>query len=703
MAANVGDESMPPTADRFALQRGPVSGRYEGVGISDGTRASFLELRLDIDTRYSADSPVMNRVSGDLFDLPGGTPPAEPAYVESWIVDSPTVTRSADEIVVAGTVRYWRRTANPPVTVRITVPSTGPVTVEFATGTTTASYRCDYRSDAFRETVFELDYAASVNVAPHVPAYDTHGHATRPGDISRRTLTIESAYREAGIGVRIDPERTVIDDSAAGFTRWSAAELHDAMAAAFSAYGDRWPAWSLWGMQAGTFESPDVGGVMFDAAADFGGAGRAPERQGFAVFRDHEWFRDLVTGAPGSPAQAAAMRHFLYTWVHEAGHAFNLLHSWDKSRPRALSWMNYDWRYDRITGPDRFWSDFRFRFDDEELLHLRHGDRAAVVFGGDPWATGEHWESPPTPGVPSNRSLELLLRAPAYFSFMEPVEIEFRLRNPLPVPQTVDTRLEPHYGTTSVLVRTPDGRTVRFRPVMCLYGRPVTQVLAPAGNAEECPDRYSALVPLTFGRDGFVFDQPGRYLLRATYSDGVRQTVSNTLAVRIGQPATREQDRFAADFFDPRVGLALTFGGSMSPFLASGMRTLTEAADRFADQDFGTKAAVTLAKSVGSDFFARTIADGDDRMVRRHRADPAAALAITEPGLRRYRDATEPTTSIGYNELVALRANLHIANGDPGLAARELTTLADDLSHRGVNPTVLRDIRAKAQAVRDRR
>ena len=27
------------------------------------------------------------------------------------------------------------------------------------------------------------------------------------------------------------------------------------------------------------------------------------------------------------------MRKYLYVWVHEAGHAWNLLHSWDKARP----------------------------------------------------------------------------------------------------------------------------------------------------------------------------------------------------------------------------------------------------------------------------------------------------------------------------------------------------------------------------------
>lgn len=132
---------------------------------------------------------------------------------------------------------------------------------------------------------------------------------------------------------------------------------------------------------------------MFDAALQFGGAGEAPERQGFAVFREHSWFDNLVE-SPSTQAQQAAARKFLYTWVHEAGHAFNFLHSWDKSRPDSLSWMNYDWRYDDRNGAGTFWKTFAFRFDEEELIHLRHGNRASVIMGGDSWASGGHAKSP---------------------------------------------------------------------------------------------------------------------------------------------------------------------------------------------------------------------------------------------------------------------------------------------------------------------
>jgi hypothetical protein len=82
------------------------------------------------------------------------------------------------------------------------------------------------------------------------------------------------------------------------------------------------------------------------------------------------------------------------TLLHELGHCFNLLHSWQKSlavppgvnRPNALSWMNYPWRYPG--GPTAFWNDFAFQFDDQEIVHIRHGFLNQVIMGGNNFAAG---------------------------------------------------------------------------------------------------------------------------------------------------------------------------------------------------------------------------------------------------------------------------------------------------------------------------
>ncbi len=676
-----------------------VSGRYEGFQGNPGPIGSAMDLRLDIDARGNVESPVMNKVSGDFYSTRfvkvAGVNQLVKTYVESWIVDIPAITFTDTDVHIVGTVRYWKGT-HPATTVDIVVSwSHGAVTGAVATFTSGGilgrPYACSYLSEAFRDMNLELDYCTSVDIEPKVPVYNSHAHTNRPPDLPNRTITIESSYTDAGIAVTIDPVHTVIDDTAAGFASWNVGELHDAMETSFGKYNSGWPAWNMWGIQAGIFDTAGVGGIMFDAAAGFGGAGRGPDRQGFAVFRNHSWFTNLVSN-PVTQDQAWAMRHFLYTWVHEAGHAFNFLHAWDKARPDSLSWMNYDWKYDQRNGTDSFWGNFRFRFDDDELLHMRHGDRASVIMGGDPWASGGHLESPAgamTVSGPGS-DVELTLSAKDHFDYMEPVSIEFRLRNTTDVPVMVDGRLDPRYGNTTVYIQKPNGTVVLHESVVCFYGLPEMVTLAPAPvGDDDGSDRFSQLVQLAYGVEGFAFDAPGQYLVRAVYStDGIVQA-SNTLPLRVGFPVTREEDRFAPEFFTREVGLTLAFEGSMSPYLERGLNALTEAAERFGGEPLGVKAATAVAQSVGDDFYRRK----DEKMVKHHSADPQRALALTDAGLAGYQQSAGAASNLAYRGLVELRTELHAKSDNSAAAKSEVETLAKDLGTRGANPTVLAQVK----------
>jgi hypothetical protein len=700
----------PPPDWWRCLRLQGVSGRYEG-GQTGGTfSGNVLDLRLDIDRRYSASSPVMNRVSADAYmrqpvvrGLTGRIFWVS-TYLESWIVDAPTVSWSRCSVEITGAIRYWKGT-HPATTIRIVVPwssgAIGPAQVTLMpTAELPTTFNCTFRSDSFRQVTLETDYCRSVNQAPQLPMYDTHWHNVRPPDTPQRVLSIEEAYREAGVGVTLSPSHTEIDDSAAGFATWSPAELHDAMEVAFSQFHGSWPSWRLWGVLAGTFENTRVGGIMFDTGTAHDGAGEPPERQGFAVFRNHSWFNNLVQGAPANQDQARAMRQFLYTWVHEAGHAFNLLHSWDKGRPDSLSWMNYDWKYDARNGIDSFWSAFRFRFDDDELIHIRHGDRASVIMGGDPWASGGHLEAPVgtmTHTEPGGAA-EMLLRSKGYFDFMEPVDIEVRLRNTSPAPIEIDARFAPEFGITVVYVMHPDGHVTLFNPVMCQLGTPEMVTLEPlaADESNKGRDRYSARVSLAYGTRGFVFDRPGEYLLRALYASGDLLLTSNTLRVSIGYPTGRAEDRFAHDFFTPEVGLSLVLNGSQSPFLAAGMDRMREAAERFADSEVGAKAGYAVAHSVGNDFYRQQNAE----LVKSHEANPGEALTLTNAALTFYREQGGKEQNLAYHQLVRLRAGLHVAANAPQAARDEMDALHHDLAGRGVNEPVLDGIRAELRRAR---
>jgi hypothetical protein len=383
--------------------------------------------------------------------------------------------------------------------------------------------------------------------------------------------------------------------------------------------------------------------------------------------------------------------------VHEAGHAFNLLHSWDKNRPDSLSWMNYDWRYDQRNGANSFWSNFRFRFDDEELLHIRHGNRAAVVMGADPWSSGTHLEAPPgaMAQLDGAAPLEFLLRSKGYFDFLEPVSIELRLRNELTQPQEIDARLSPEYGGVAVYIRRPSGELVQYAPVFCKLGTPEPRVLAPAGSTPEGNDRYSDSIFLSFGGTGFYFDAPGEYLVRAVYQGAGELAIpSNTLRLRVGNPVDRERDVLAQDFFTPEVGMSLYLEGSQSERLKGAMAVLIDLAERASDSPAGAKAAEAVGLSLARPFFAIDTTGKRPRLKKTHAADPAASLAVTAPALDVYRKTADPRLNLNYHALVRGRAETLAASGKKGEAKKEVQTLQKDLKSRGVNESVLKEIKA---------
>jgi hypothetical protein len=546
--------------------------------------------------------------------------------------------------------------------------------------------------------MLEVDICDSVDAAPTLPAYDTHSHPNRPTDLPRRTLTIEESYLEAGIDLSLNPSHTIIDDSAAEFDRWSPDELHDAMEGHFSRYPGTWPKWHMWCLLAGTFDSPSVGGIMFDAAAAYGGAGDAPDRQGCAVFRDHSWFNDLVPNPPGNDTQAAAMRKFLYTYVHEIGHAFNFLHSWDKGRPDALSWMNYDWKYDNRHVSGAFWGDFYKRFDDEELIHMRHGDRSSVIMGGDPWASGGHLEAPvgAMSDLVGESPVELLLRSKGTFQFMEPIQIELRLRNLTDLPLELDSRLEPEFGGVLLYIRRPNGRILQFAPVLCKLATPKVEVLLPLTEGKKGIDRYSENVSLSYGAAGFYFDEPGEYQIRAIYQGGGElQVPSNLHRIRVTRPATLEEDRIAQDFFTYKAGMALYLNGSSSPSLENGMQTLETMADQFKASAVGAQMSLVLAENLKRSFFRIE----KDKVVKARSADPEGALALTSQALEQQKQDETTFTNLSYHHLVRTRADLMVAMDKASDAKKELDALVGSLADKGVNQPVLDDIQAYAESI----
>jgi hypothetical protein len=692
-----------PTMEWWRCRRfTPISGKYWGLMTEPSIGKYQLDLRIDIDPRH-ANSPVLDHVSGDLFQVYllniWGRKFSWKVYRESWVVDRPKVTWSKCSVTISGKVRYYKG-IHILTGVEITIPwkwlSVGPAEVKFSTQFGSSSrYICKKTSRAFRDVRLEVDVCASVNNPPILPVYDTHSHPDRPAGLPRRTLTIEEAYMEAGVDITISPDRTIIDDSAAMFNTWSDAELHDAMETYFSAYPGTWPKWHMWGLLAGSHDSSGMAGIMFDYGTAYGGPGEAPERQGFAIFKNHWWLDDLVA-SPATDDQFAAMRKYLYLYVHEMGHAFNFVHSWNKSRPDALSWMNYDYKWDDRNSPETFWDNFLFEFDEPELIHLRHGDRSSVIMGGDPWATGMHLEAPEVvmTGLEGDCPVEVFLRSKEFFEFMEPVNLEIRIRNTSEVPLKMDTQLNPEYGGVIISIRGPDGRTHTYDPVMCKIATPELKVIKPEGEGAPGEDRHSQNVPISYGAIGHIFRTPGDYLVKALYQGAGNALIpSNVHRISIGNPLTVQADRFAKDYFTYKTGMAVYLKGSSSPFLKDGMDTLEKMASAFEESPVGANISLLLAENLARPFYRLK----DRKMTEFREADPKAAIALLDRASKQQDRDDSTFQNLNYHELSRKKAKMMAAIGKKTEAKKELGDLVAYLRNRRVNKSVLDEIDSYAE------
>jgi hypothetical protein len=325
--------------------------------------------------------------------------------------------------------------------------------------------------------------------------------------------------------------------------------------------------------------------------------------------------------------------------------------------------------------------------------------------------------------------IELLVRSKVYFDFMEPVAVELRLRNVLSdLPLEIDPRLTPDFGGVSVYVRRPDGRILEYAPITCkLASLPpaAERTLYPSGAASSAEaggkDRYSELVPLSYGRYGFYFDQPGEYLVRAIYQGmGDILIPSNVHRIRIGAPDNKEEDRRAQDFFSYEVGMSLYLRGSRSPYLKRGMDYLREVAERYKGTALGAKAASAVAGSFEKPFYcverptpvspaapapalgaalrsAATAAEpGAEVRVDTLPPEPEEVLAVAGPALETVRGEQDPESNLLYRRLVMQYVNALNVLGRKEEAARKVEEAIEHLKGRGVPPRALREIERDA-------
>ncbi|SDG94354.1 hypothetical protein [Nonomuraea jiangxiensis] len=625
-----------------------ISGLYQG---QDGD--SRLSLRIDVDgTR------PMGRVSGDVFTVAGATT----SYVGSFVVNVPEVRAEADGGRIQGQGAFTFGTAEP------------GVTVEIAGGSGTAvvagrTYQVAFASPHFRTVLLEQD--SVVGTVPFV-SYGT-GSLPGPSGSPPRDLSVAAAYAEAGIELTL-AEPGVIPVQGSGMDlAWDDAELHHAMTQHFSAFGDA-PAWRVWLLVASRHVGP-FRGIMFDY-------NDRHQRQGAAVFYD------AIKGTTPE-AQRAQLR----TYVHELGHAFNLLHSWQKNlgtppQPLGpaggfgdLSWMNYVQNY-VPGGEPGYWAAFPFQFTDQELVHLRHGFYRDVAMGANAFGTGAAEIDPFERPVEDRSGLRLEVRAKDSFELGEPVVVEFKLSY-AGEPRSTHGHLHPDTEFTQVSITQPGGRTVLYRPMMrhCVDASP--EIRLDPGN----PAMYRSAY-IGHGRDGHYFQQPGEYHVRAQYiaADGSR-IVSPACLVRVRLPISHDDHRVAELMLGEDQGKLFSLLGSDSPTLRSGNVALDEVIDRYGDHPLAVYAR--LVKGLNAERGFKAVTAGKRLQVRQ----PDPKLGIEHLTRVTQQDNID---NITLNLVMRRLARAEARQGDLGRANAIMDQMVTTFQAKGVNQIILGQIQRQA-------
>ncbi|MFC7588675.1 hypothetical protein ACFQYP_36940 [Nonomuraea antimicrobica] len=464
-----------------------------------------------------------------------------------------------------------------------------------------------------------------------------------------------------------------VDGSGADLA-WDDAELHHAMTRHFGAFGDA-PAWRVWLLVA----SRHVGGyrgIMFDSDD-------AHQRQGAAVFHD------VIKGTTPE-SQRAQLR----TYVHELGHAFNLLHSWQKhlaSPPQPLgpdggfgdlSWMNYVQNY-RPGGEQGYWAAFPFRFTDAELVHLRHGFYQDVAMGANAFGAGAAEIEPFEQPVEDRSGLRLEVRAKESFELGEPVVVELKL-SVTGEPRVTHGHLHPDTEFAQVSITRPGGGTVLYRPMMrhCVDTSPQIRLDA------DHPAMYRSAY-IGHGRDGHYFQRPGEYQVRAQYvaADG-SLVVSAACPVRVRPPVTRDDQRVAELMLGEDQGKLFSLLGSDSPELRSGNLALDEVIDRHGGHPLAVYARLVKGLNAEREFKELT----RDNRLRVRPPDPKQGIEL----LSRVADAAG-LDNITLNLVMRRLARAEARRGDLVRAGAVLDRMVATFAAKGVNPVVMGQIRRQAE------
>jgi hypothetical protein len=644
------------------------------------------ELRLDVDGRY----PQMTASGTIRHGL---------AVRIHWIAN----VRRTSSNVYSGTI--WYKDGNsaylPQTRVTINVvrswfPNQRHVTATFTGGgAPTRIRKYLWKSWYFHTVEFEFDRGENINATTVINTCD---HPNRPSGITCENLSIQTVFRRAGFDVRTSPNAGVVPIAGAGANAtWSDAEMHDAMQTFWSDFANvaQWSMWTFFARQHDI--GPSLGGIMFD---DIG----PNHRQGTAIFND-----SFISNAPAGDANPAAWIRRMQFWtaVHEMGHAFNLAHSWQKALgtpwipllndPEARSFMNYP--YNVSGGQSQFFSDFDFRFSDQELLFMRHAPARFVQMGNADWFDHHGFEQAERSPEPAFALEARVHRSVAYHEFLEPVSVELKLTNVSSEPKLVDKSILSGTDDMTVILKRQGKPARQWAPYARRCYEPAKIALQP-GKALYGSIRVSA------GLNGWDLAEPGIYHVQVALHLEDEDIISAPLRIQVAPPESRDEERLAQDFFCEEIGRILMFDGSQR--FERGNDVLREVSKRLTDRKVALNARLALAVPKAHAY--KTLELSEDLGKSRLEKEAIGAFRVLEPDTKLAREeliavlqtesaiAADTLGHIDYKDRVDFLSHFLAEGGDVGAAADCQSSMQELLAGRGVIKPVLDSIeKQKAQ------
>ena len=667
-------DTAPPDAGATAELALPVMIRRMVSGSYAGSAGGFrLELRVDVDRPRA-----QNTASFDFYSLGSVV-----NHFGSFRLVSPSISYSSTKAIIdgnfTGTTTVWANRVRIVINRNLIFHPAAPASITFYRNNQQgAIYTCSFSNSFFRTVQLETDCEVGATL------FTSYNTADLPCPAPYRVLTTAKAYEEAGVQMVMTGRNNLIVSGEAGTdARWTESEMHASMVRHFSRYSNI-PQWAVWLFAARKAVSSTLLGIMFDYLP-----GLRQHRQGCAIFQD--------TVKNYHPDTTDYNRHLLYTYVHELGHAFNLLHSWDKNRHDSLSWMNYDWRYDQRNGAGSFWNNFNFIFDDGELLHLRHGYRQNVIMGGSDWAVGaglEHGDASAIFSqemVENNSGLKLeIMPVKSSYALGEPVVIEIKLRCMDMNGKIVNSNLHPKHDQVRIGILKPNGKVCLYEPLAHNCSMPEETELTAENNTA-----YASSY-IGYGREGFYFDQPGFYRIKGAYLNKDGSIIqSDEISFRVKSPVTKAEDEIADKYFTSDAGALFYLLGSDSEVLKKGMNDLQEVSEKYKNNDLTIYADLVLGVNEAMKF---KVADSAaQKVITRDRNLPAAKSKLTK--VFAASKGNEGVDNITLNWAYRHLAKAYLLESDDKSAKATLKEMEDTFKHKKLKAPVLNKISKQANAV----